>query len=81
MIGFEFGSWLTYYADTTNNNPNWGTPLNPYNKGYYTGGSSGGSAYSVAAGLVPFAIGADGGGSIRLPARYPKSMIPHQTQI
>ncbi|TVY37475.1 Fatty acid amide hydrolase [Lachnellula occidentalis] len=55
-------------ADTTNNNPNWGTPLNPYNDKYYTGGSSGGSAYAVAAGLVPIAIGADGGGSIRIPS-------------
>ncbi|KAH0610499.1 uncharacterized protein H6S33_012026 [Morchella sextelata] len=56
--------------DTTNNNPNHGTPRNPYNPNYYTGGSSGGSAYAVAAGLVPIAVGADGGGSIRLPAGY-----------
>lgn len=55
--------------DTTNNNPVHGTPLNPYGKEYYCGGSSGGSAYSVAAGLVPLAVGADGGGSIRIPAR------------
>ena len=51
--------------DTTNNNPNWGTPRNPYNKDYYPGGSSGGCAYAVGAGLVPVAVGADGGGSIR----------------
>lgn len=57
-------------ADTTNNNPNFGTPLNPYNENYYTGGSSGGSAYSVAAGLTPLCEGNDGGGSIRLPANY-----------
>ncbi|CUS08504.1 unnamed protein product [Tuber aestivum] len=56
--------------DTTNNNPNWGTPRNPYNKDYYPGGSSGGCAYAVGAGLVPIAVGADGGGSIRLPASY-----------
>lgn len=55
-------------ADTTNNNPNWGTPRNPHNSEYYTGGSSGGSAYAVAAGLVPFAIGSDGGGSVRIPS-------------
>ena len=42
--------------DTTNNNPNYGTPLNPNNDTYYCGGSSGGSAYAVAAGLVPFAM-------------------------
>ncbi|OJD35471.1 n-acylethanolamine amidohydrolase [Diplodia corticola] len=58
--------------DTTNNNPNpnHGTPLNPHNPHYYTGGSSGGSGYAVGAGLLPFALGADGGGSIRIPASY-----------
>lgn len=56
--------------DTTNNNPNHGTPLNPHNPQYYTGGSSGGSAYAVASGLIPIAHGADGGGSIRIPASY-----------
>ena len=60
----EFG------MDTTNNNPNFGTPLNPHNKRYYCGGSAGGSAYAVAAGLVPVAMGTDGGGSIRIPAAY-----------
>lgn len=57
-------------ADTTNNNPNWGTPRNPHNDSYYTGGSSGGAAYVVSAGLVPVALGADGGGSIRIPASF-----------
>ncbi|KAF2017594.1 amidase signature enzyme [Aaosphaeria arxii CBS 175.79] len=56
--------------DTTNNNPNWGTPLNPYNSKYYTGGSSGGSAYVVGSGIVPFAVGSDGGGSVRIPSNY-----------
>ncbi|KAI9852104.1 MAG: hypothetical protein M1824_002168 [Vezdaea acicularis] len=56
--------------DTTNNNPNYGTPLNPFNSHYYTGGSSGGSGYAVSTGLVPLALGADGGGSIRIPATY-----------
>ncbi|KAI5281525.1 hypothetical protein KEM54_003226, partial [Ascosphaera aggregata] len=60
----EFG------LDTTNNNPAHGTPRNPHNPHYYTGGSSGGSGYAVSAGLVPFAHGADGGGSIRLPSNY-----------
>ena len=45
-------------------------PLNPHNQGYYTGGSSGGSACSVAQGLCPIALGMDGGGSIRLPASF-----------
>ena len=44
------------------------TPRNPYNTGHYTGGSSSGSAASVAAGLCPIAVGTDGGGSIRIPA-------------
>ncbi|KAK0509285.1 hypothetical protein JMJ35_008656 [Cladonia borealis] len=56
--------------DTTNNNPITGTPLNPHNPHYYTGGSSGGSAYATAAGLFPVTLGADGGGSIRIPAAY-----------
>ncbi|KAI9705815.1 MAG: hypothetical protein M1836_005221 [Candelina mexicana] len=56
--------------DTTNNNPITGTPRNPHNKHYYTGGSSGGSAYAVSAGLIPIALGADGGGSIRIPSSY-----------
>jgi Asp-tRNA(Asn)/Glu-tRNA(Gln) amidotransferase A subunit family amidase len=45
-----------------------GTPRNPYAPGHYTGGSSSGSAAAVAAGLCPLALGADAGGSIRIPA-------------
>ena len=53
---------------TTGLNPIHGTPRNPHNVQHHTGGSSSGSAAAVAAGLVPFAIGFDGGGSIRIPA-------------
>ena len=56
--------------DTTNNNPTWGTPLNPHNEGYYTGGSSGGSACTAAQGICPIVLGVDGGGSIRLPSAF-----------
>lgn len=62
--------FLTPWTDTTNNNPTKGTPLNPYNPHYYTGGSSGGSAYAVSAGLLPITLGADGGGSIRIPSSF-----------
>ncbi len=49
-------------------NPHHGCTRNPYNDRYHTGASSSGSGTAVAAGLVPVAIGADGGGSIRIPA-------------
>jgi Asp-tRNA(Asn)/Glu-tRNA(Gln) amidotransferase A subunit family amidase len=51
-------------------NPHYGRARNPYNPGHDTGGSSSGSAAAVAAGLCPVALGADGGGSIRIPASF-----------
>ena len=54
--------------DTTGFNPHHGTARNPYDPRRYTGGSSSGSAAAVGAGLCPLAVGADGGGSIRIPA-------------
>jgi Asp-tRNA(Asn)/Glu-tRNA(Gln) amidotransferase A subunit family amidase len=44
-----------------------GTARNPYDPARDTGGSSSGSAAAVASGLVPIALGADGGGSLRVP--------------
>ncbi|MCJ1384034.1 hypothetical protein MMC17_007150 [Xylographa soralifera] len=69
-INFGKLSMHEFGLDTSNNNPNYGTPLNPFNHRYYTGGSSGGAAYAVSAGLIPVALGSDGGGSIRIPASF-----------
>ncbi|GAA4265098.1 amidase [Frondihabitans peucedani] len=58
----EFG--LTSYTETLVGPPT----RNPYDLSLGPGGSSGGAAAAVAAGLLPFAPGSDGGGSIRIPA-------------
>ncbi len=49
-------------------NPHHGPARNPYDPARATGGSSSGPAAAVAAGLGPVSLGADGGGSIRIPA-------------
>ena len=58
----EFG--LSSYTENLVTNP----ARNPYDLALGAGGSSGGAAVAVAAGLLPMAPGSDGGGSIRIPA-------------
>jgi amidase len=58
----EFGTCCYTDNDVT------GPARSPWDPACNAGGSSGGSAAAVAAGLVPFAHGSDGGGSLRIPA-------------
>jgi amidase len=59
----ELALWTHFTESQT-----WGVTRNPWDPRRTPGGSSGGSAVAVAAGLVGGAIGSDGGGSIRVPA-------------
>jgi Asp-tRNA(Asn)/Glu-tRNA(Gln) amidotransferase A subunit family amidase len=58
----EFG------CKVSSDSPLTGQTRNPWNLDKTTGGSSAGAGASVAAGITPFALGTDGGGSIRIPA-------------
>jgi amidase len=60
----EFGQW------PITEGPAFGQTRNPWSLGHSPGGSSGGSAAAVAAGLIPAAMGSDGAGSVRIPAAW-----------
>ncbi len=71
----DAGAVLAYRTNTpefgtmpVTENDLFGATRNPWNTGYTPGGSSGGAAAAVAAGLAPIAHANDGGGSIRIPA-------------
>ena len=52
------------------NSPATGITRNPWNTHHTSGGSSGGTAAAVAAGLGPLSVGTDGAGSVRIPAAF-----------
>ena len=54
----------------TTQSKRYGATLNPWNTELNSGGSSGGSASAVAAGMGPLSIGTDGGGSVRIPSSF-----------
>ncbi len=54
----------------TSANPHWGAVRNPYDPERIPGGSSGGSAAAIVAGMAAATIGTDTGGSIRIPAAF-----------
>ncbi|MCP4441655.1 MAG: amidase [Aureispira sp.] len=60
----------TMLADSQTNGPIYGRSNNPYNLEHSPGGSTGGGAAAVAAGLSAIEIGSDIAGSIRLPAHF-----------
>lgn len=60
----------TLLSEYQTNNPIFGRTNNPWNLEYTPSGSSGGAAAAVAAGLTPFDIGSDLGGSIRIPSHF-----------
>jgi amidase len=57
-------------ADYQSDNPIYGRTNNPHDLSRSPGGSSGGSAAALAAGMVPLELGSDAGGSIRVPASF-----------
>ena len=59
-----------YAYGFTTENSHYGATLNPHDFERVAGGSSGGSAAAVAAGLIPLALGTDTNGSIRVPAAF-----------
>lgn len=70
MVVFGKTASPEFGLTTTTESALWGKTCNPWALSTSAGGSSGGAAATVAAGIVPVAHATDGGGSIRIPASY-----------
>lgn len=68
LVTFGKSASPEFGATATTESTLWGQTHNPWNLAHTPGGSSGGSAAAVAAGVLPAANASDGGGSIRIPA-------------
>jgi Asp-tRNA(Asn)/Glu-tRNA(Gln) amidotransferase A subunit family amidase len=66
VVGKTNTSEFAWSANCTN--AVFGPTVNPFSSAHGPGGSSGGAAAALAAGMVPLATGSDGGGSIRIPS-------------
>src|SRR5206468_12497576 len=68
-----------FAAEGYTSNLLFGTTRNPWNRERTCGGSSGGSAVAIAAGMAAIATATDGGGAIRIPAAHCRPVGPKPT--
>lgn len=75
-LNFKWNHWVTSFI--SRRNCLYGVTNNPYDLNRTVGGSSGGAGCIVSAAGVPFAVGSDIGGSIRLPS-FMNGIFGHKT--